>query len=271
MQWASGHFPNDLGVYSDCTDTILGNIPPSIPYGWCTGQYSVLELTDAITGMCVPEFCTEQEMQNDTVFQLLLSAPQSVFSQLTYVEGSARVHCINSSPKASEVTSVRAFFAMMGLFALLCVVATVLHVHGNSLCGHKGREGTIYANMDNTNQGVTKEGIGGSKESTMEFPVSSSSSSKWRERLVSRLVLAWNMPHNINRLVSSPPADSKLDLSPLNGVRVLAMTWVILGHTVLFGLGAYQNQFYVFSVPIKRYKKKLDHNIDSNNIKMTRT
>eukprot|EP00457_Paulinella_chromatophora_P002591 gb/GEZN01002596.1/.p1 GENE.gb/GEZN01002596.1/~~gb/GEZN01002596.1/.p1 ORF type:complete len:685 (-),score=86.95 gb/GEZN01002596.1/:357-2411(-) len=265
MQWASGHAPNDLGTFSNCDPGLAHQIPSNISYGWCTGSYRVANLAvPVVTGMCVPRYCTAQEMQNDTIFQLLIADTETIFARLLYTPGSASVNCVSDQPKPLSVASVQWCLAFVCVLALFCTAATLLAnppVRGGSSFSTSGLlPSTIESPRRQANVSLLSSPTS-YKEILSEEPPSDSCCSSFRCSphpfcyILHSFLACWSLPRNLSRLLAAPPppAPGQLDLGPLNGLRFLAMSWVILGHALIFKLAVYSNRLYVFTIPIKTF------------------
>ncbi|XP_038070285.1 nose resistant to fluoxetine protein 6-like [Patiria miniata] len=60
-----------------------------------------------------------------------------------------------------------------------------------------------------------------------------------KQNLATRLLLCFALNRNLAKLMDTKQGDKTI--GSLNGIRVISMTWVMLGHTLVFGLGSSDN------------------------------
>jgi hypothetical protein len=77
---------------------------------------------------------------------------------------------------------------------------------------------------------------------------------RYRPPLYIRVLQAFSIPRNVKHLMSPQPSTSgAVDLSSLNGIRVISMAWLILGHTMLWAYELCVSQEYLDQAVARRF------------------
>ena len=190
-------------------------------------------------GACVPSVCTSEDLETIPIQQLILAFQLPSI----YLIGNIKVNC-------SQATYDYPFMfyftiSLIGILFLLCLIGTILEILIAYSIGplflRQNKEFSVL-NINLTNGDINKDDssisllnnneneIKITKKETF-FSLCSSSISKKSNFLIIQFFLCFSIPYNINRLFSTPPSGN---LEPLNGIRVIAMMFVVLGHTFYF-------------------------------------
>ncbi|XP_032220153.2 nose resistant to fluoxetine protein 6 isoform X3 [Nematostella vectensis] len=223
-----------LGSYDECV-----SLPGS---HYCFAQFGANLKTPTVPtvrwGLCIPKQCTEEDLEIgiEAILQALNITSKffPVSDKLSGVPKS--VHCA----KPSEYTgSVIATLFVFGVILFLCFVGTgldmafdffpsspsppiIVQANGLSLSQEDVNEERV--NDDNEKLGTARPAL---SSSSMDVLIESA-----KKHVITEFFLSFSIIRNTSRIMDTnvPPGA----ITSINGMRVLSMFWVILGHTFLF-------------------------------------
>lgn len=199
-----------------------------------TGQYCPVSLdimskltTRPVTlGLCVPGNCSASDVS------ILLSIVMTLMNTTDKILGVVCEQDTNYSGGA--ITGL----VVCGIVGLLVCVGTLVDIVLRYTDGGTQKKGVIKPSNGHINNPSERTGLLSSTSVSLdENPlISSGKGNTWP--LLTSLMTSFSFIKNTEKLVRTTTASSPL--SSLNGMRVLSMWWVILGHTYVF----------VFSTPV---------------------
>ncbi|KAJ8042029.1 Nose resistant to fluoxetine protein 6 [Holothuria leucospilota] len=228
--WAwYGHFTecSNLEDFKYCLLTMIVDaavIPslkhlPAIPIEW---------------GVCAPNLCSNEDVHNSV--ETLLEYLHLTYNGLRLVNVSAAVSCVQKP----VVPYSAGFYCCISV----CAIVGVLMIVGSVIDVIKRRSASVEPILSVQSGDITplipnqENGGAGGKD----FDSSHTPDSGWR-RIIRKilsclrlLLLDFALNRNLKKLMTvSETNDRSIDC--LNGIRVLSMFWVILGHMFAFGIG----------------------------------
>lgn len=247
MAAATGKAINDLGIYSDCNKVEIAKYV----------YFELGALPMVGIGLCGPKLCAKTDYE--AILSFFLSPPSSfpssippelphipTFQALHSHQTARRLQNSAISPSSVSIhfskdevedrwgTYDGGFYVMLVFVALLVLFsagATGLDLY-RQLWGEREREREKEKTMEmegiNAETAVKGSFLSTSSEHT-EVAFQPSSPSKATE-----LLLCFSLYTNLLKLFASKPASEKNSLDIFNGVKVLSIGWVVLGHSFLF-------------------------------------
>ena len=243
MAAATGKTINDLGLYSNCNKVSiakyvyfeLGSIP-MLGIGLCGPSLCAKSDYEAIIGFLLnpssglPAFSPEEIPHLPTFRAIQRLQVGRRLQGIDISASSISIHFPKNEVEDMWGTYDGGFYVMLvfiALLVLLCAVATGLDLY-QQLGGRKDL-GKKEMEMEGINGEVEVKGsfLSTSSEHTeVAFPSTPSKPTQ--------LLLCFSLYTNLFKLFSSKPASEKNTLDLFNGVKVLSIGWVVLGHSFLF-------------------------------------
>ncbi|XP_041468383.1 nose resistant to fluoxetine protein 6-like [Lytechinus variegatus] len=171
-------------------------------------------------GLCLPDECDEKDVFNSIT---------EIIDKLEYDELSTlnpqviKVQCATSPPRAYDA----GFYSTV----ILCCVVALLMVSGSLFDVHKERQKkTREEHIEDSEallllrQDSKPNGYGSSHQHAAK-------QKKDRKGCCERFLLSFSFPRNLKQILKTDTKEGSMLC--LNGIRVISMTWVILGHTIM--------------------------------------
>ena len=244
MAAATGKTINDLGLYSDCNKVSMA----SYVY-FELGAVPMLGI-----GLCGPSLCEKADYE--AIIGFLLSPPSGLpaffptellhfplFREIRSLQAGRRLQNISISPSSISIHYSRAeaddkwgtynggFYAMLVFIVILvgvCGVATGFDLYQQQKEAKIQEKESIEMGNVNGEAKLNGSFLSVSSEHTeVSFPSSSPSKAL-------QLLLCFSFYTNLCKLLASKPAAEKNALDIFNGMKVLSIGWVVLGHSFLF-------------------------------------
>ena len=223
----SGKDLNDLGDYANCVNT------PNVSYialsiGQKDSVTGMAGVGNVYLGICGPANCTASDYQNQTVhatIQAMLDMASSMVKfNISSLFANMSVTAIdpNGGPKVT-FSSWLAFF-VVGIPTLLLLIASFRKAHEDSVRHKSDEDSLVYSH-----QGINT--VGDSENHYKALINSSSSDSEKNKPLWKKVLDCWAVQDNVKQLfwpAVNPKHDTALNV--FNGIRLLSMLWVIMGH-----------------------------------------
>eukprot|EP01102_Stenamoeba_stenopodia_P013201 TRINITY_DN4252_c0_g1_i1.p1 TRINITY_DN4252_c0_g1~~TRINITY_DN4252_c0_g1_i1.p1 ORF type:complete len:656 (-),score=116.58 TRINITY_DN4252_c0_g1_i1:75-2042(-) len=215
---ASGNALNELGKYDQCI-WVLNDKSQQVA-SLCVVNYNVDYLGQQVpfkTGLCVPTSC------NDTnLFELAEGAIMGI---------AAATNTTNILPEALNVTSVYCAKETNPPFSTGAIVMISLFAILGFLCFFGTFVDELIKYRLNAKRVFNIQGEDGTtKDDEHAQPLVHSSQHEKPQPFWVRFVRAFSITHNWSRVAAPVPGS----LNALNGLRVMSMFWIILGHTGVF-------------------------------------
>lgn len=178
---------------------------------FCTIRYTIYNYSGVVlsTGICVPLVCKE-----DDIIYSLGQVPGYEWIPEFYFTA----ECVQKNPEKLSVGGIITVF-FISILGVLFVSGTLIDIYWSrkviperKLASPKVKRFEIVDDLEET------------KNFENEIP---------KPPLFVEIITAFSFSNNWNKLLNHYPND-KTNLNPLNSLRLIAMLWVILGHTVLF-------------------------------------
>jgi len=255
------------GSYSECTKMIVGahyclasiNVPIKLNIGIAADKESV----DIAWGICAPKQCSEQDMTKllEELFSVLNRTGIRVKLKPKYPYPDAKA--VNCNKRSEYKIGVIITLSLCGLIVFLCLVGTLMDLiisfttpHSSPVNKSKGfmpiRNGSIATDhqetphVPNPNGNANHDSFGTTQHTTDDTPAIQPSpeenvtggptlpsyhQKKTKPHVVIRFFLCFSLIQNTNRIMDTQVPRGAI--TSVNGMRVLSMFWVILGHTHL--------------------------------------
>lgn len=222
-----------VGSYDECLAVSVTNGSVDNPFRpkYCQ-VYATIESTPSAMmkyGVCVPDSCkpAEIEFMINKGFHLLpvhIKGIQPAYTDCPQKEG----------------YSARALFSLIAssFFIILLVTATLYDVFVIQLDWKPTwtTEEGDKSNEIKVNYGLSRSISEGTKASSEKTPPSSTSKELGRFQ---KFLLCFSIHKNATKLFKTDLP--KGSLTSVHGIRFISMTWVILGHTYVFGMSVWSN------------------------------
>ncbi|XP_018918524.2 O-acyltransferase like protein [Cyprinus carpio] len=211
------------------------------------GQYCQVFLkqdsVEYFVGVCVPDSCTESEVQTLVVYDafdqkqisLLPPVPSILMSGSTF--GIFMTQCLSDFPHA-DLSAIVCLFVCCALLALPLIASICVAVIKRKRM-REVRPGLGFAQTSNTNQYgtlLTNGSANQSKESNAapDTTQTRDQNAENDPQSISKTVLSCLQALSVQNSSQglSGPESSGSSYSSLNGIRILSLLWIISGHTV---------------------------------------
>uniref|UniRef100_A0A8C2IIH1 O-acyltransferase like n=1 Tax=Cyprinus carpio TaxID=7962 RepID=A0A8C2IIH1_CYPCA len=211
------------------------------------GQYCQVFLkqdsVEYFVGVCVPNSCTESEVQTLVVYdafdqkQISLLPPVPSILMPDSMLGIFMTQCLSDSPHA-DLSAIVCLFVCCALLALPLIASICVAVIKRKRM-REVRPGLGFAQTSNTNQYgtlLTNGSANQSKESNAapDTTQTRDQNAENDPQSISKTVLSCLQALSVQNSSQglSGPESSGSSYSSLNGIRILSLLWIISGHTV---------------------------------------
>ena len=211
---------------------------------YCVGQYSInlkpfpSDGYNYKWGVCIPDSCSE----HDALQIANLALERTNVTQITFESMTCNMRTVPWTARAVVM------FTMIGITAFLVAVGTALDIKINLLPKwrqgkEEGKEERNSVNGDAQSlpkvDSIFRAPNDAESAGNGNLPQESANSMARRKSLVIKIFLAFSAFTNASKLLSFNQAPGTL--TSMNGLRVISINWVILGHTGLILLSAANN------------------------------
>ncbi|XP_048774347.2 nose resistant to fluoxetine protein 6-like isoform X2 [Ostrea edulis] len=189
--------------------------------------------TDLRMGICLPDVCNEADVTRmlEIVFELVYEVTNGTIINLNYV-----YHPETKFEITPELIIASVIFSIIGL---LLLVGTLYDMYiyqkmNSSEVGDVGMD--VKDDLGDVNSDTTHLMSDGSRVTVLTINYYKT----LHKRTFRKFLLTFSMSTNGSKVLSTetPPPSA---VQAVNGIRVLSMGWVILGHTYFFTLGTSKN------------------------------
>ncbi|PFX33115.1 Nose resistant to fluoxetine protein 6 [Stylophora pistillata] len=225
-----------LGSYSECTKTISDA-------QYCLAYISFNKTVPIHWGVCVPKQCSEEDVTKALQEIFSAGSNESVVSldpqPVSLIGNPSHKKPVFCSKPSEYTTGVKLTLILIGLVLLLCLVGTSLDIAFGFMKPNSApvNKSDGFMPVKEASMATDRDTISDSSNLIHSSTVVSSSSSRIlssypqepaKPNLVSRFLLCFSWIQNTNRIMDTnvPPSA----ITSINGMRVLSMWWVILGH-----------------------------------------
>lgn len=202
---------------------------------WAVGLNNGSLIAPLTQGLCVPDSCNSADMSNHVRFvtDLLLKVPEI----RRLAENRVKLQGVYCHPRPEErhpdgpaVASLSALF----VFVVIAVIATAVDMV-------LLQKQTADCDSEDFTSSSSDEPISSSVEEDSVILTSSSSNGERRRASPAiRILTSFSLYSNMKRLFSTELVRNR-EISSVNGIRFLSMSWVILCHSYLFSLTVTNN------------------------------
>lgn len=243
---ANFHSP---GFFDECKsvgrDSSFGMIPENVTFN---SQYCSLNIKAQLTGMpmplpfsfgmCVSENCSEKVLNKiiDQAMSMLLINTTSIKPHAT---------CQKNHLEFDGKAVAALLFA--GVFALLVTISTILDVLSTWMAKNDILQKTTSTNVEVLHYAHK---INSEETPLLGSPTTSVAQKNPASGCLMKFFLAFSVYSNGKKILSTKKTAGTL--GAVNGVRVLSISWVILGHIFAFIIGVVSNVGYFYTVDLKR-------------------
>ncbi|RMX37080.1 hypothetical protein pdam_00020043 [Pocillopora damicornis] len=223
-----------LGSYSECTKTISDA-------HYCLAYISLNKTVPIHWGVCAPKQCSEEDVTK-ALQEIFTGGNESIVSldpqPVSFIGDKSHKKPVFCNKPSEYTTGVKLTLILIGLVLLLCLVGTSLDIaigfmkpHSTPVNKSDGFMPVRGASMatDHDTFSDSSNLIHSSTVSSSSRPILSSLPQEpAKPNFVSRFLLCFSWIQNTNRIMDTnvPPSA----ITSINGMRVLSMWWVILGH-----------------------------------------
>ncbi|XP_022094565.1 nose resistant to fluoxetine protein 6-like [Acanthaster planci] len=240
-----GHYDECMAIegFNYCLTDLMLNVtklsehPKNSSLG--TG-FPGMETMDIKWGICVPKNCSDEDV--DAVITHLLDALQvleSVNIPRDVLQETGVVCAKN--PTIPYSAGVICTIILCGFIGALMILGALydefLKLQAKKSIHHRLREGMRqpWRLLDETDEAdVADDDVPLLKDVGTGNSINRESPSPKTQSLAARLLLCFALNRNVAKLMDTKQSDASVGC--LNGVRVISMSWVILGHTVAFSV-----------------------------------
>lgn len=237
------------GFFDECKsvgrDSSFGMIPENVTFN---SQYCSLNIIAKITGMpmplpftfgiCVSENCSEIDLD-----KIIYQAMSMLLINTTSITPYAT--CQKNHLEFDGKAVAALVFA--GFFALLVTISTILDVLTTWMAKNEIFQKTTSTNVEVLNYAHK---IHSEETPLLGSPTTSVVQVNPASGCLMKFFLAFSVYSNGKKILSTKKTAGTL--GAVNGVRVLSISWVILGHIFAFIIGVVSNVGYFYTVDLKR-------------------
>ncbi|XP_067662096.1 nose resistant to fluoxetine protein 6-like [Haliotis asinina] len=254
---------NFLGSYEECvgvkaTETIKNVTEPLFNGKYCKASIplqpnapdptpNMPSFTDINIGLCFPDSCSGEDVTlilNDMLDLVLEQL--NITTQFRVRRSVCQEENLEWDTKAIAVFVVAMVFVALMVFGTIYDIVVIqlprwymLAAEANGLLN--GTDTYSSLNIKHKQEETTPL-IG--EKGKVEF-------SQPQPSLCGKILLSFSVYTNASKMLSTK--QSAGSLTAINGIRFLSMTWVILGHTYVFGLSSVDNFISYFPDVVKRF------------------
>ncbi|XP_070533919.1 nose resistant to fluoxetine protein 6-like [Ptychodera flava] len=217
-QWEVTYVFKTWGLFDTCRDVK--------PYGNRTfgGKYCMAYMDVGLQwAVCFPDSCSNEDVA------LLITASR--------LGSTGNVDCAEDLAfRAGDYIAI----VICSIIAGLMVLGTAYDVIWHWNLKRKIKRSEEIANMDTIKQELIKN-----KSAIDELK-------KKRPGVLGRILISFSVVANGRKILSTSSGGSGT-ISSINGIRVISMMWIVLGHTIIFSSGVWDNNRYVLEIVYKRF------------------
>ncbi|XP_069136396.1 nose resistant to fluoxetine protein 6-like [Argopecten irradians] len=214
---------NWLGSYEGCIQAVspVNNITKrQIKGRYCMTATQIGKTSEYLsTALCVPHSCSDVDLNVWlATFHGLIDQPQKTIAA-----------CEKPVP---YTPGTKVALAVCGIVALLVVIGTVIDIAVTYKSNQKQEDNrTSNRDADIIEAGSTTERETSQKASNQDQQPNQCSTD-WRTGRLYQGIIAFSLVTNTRKLMST--SNSTGQLTSVNGIRVLSMFWIVLGHTFMY-------------------------------------
>lgn len=261
---AAGKFPSGLllgnaqwiGTYGECIGTSSEKSKSQKLYNSTVlGEYCLVNIGDGTSttdlqkvelhlGICIPQTCSSTDAK--ALVNTVIGSISPIYAT------DADCHDNSALPLDSGAAAVITILCVLGVLLLLGTCFDVIRNHrhqllivnsdtehdqdgdddDDSLLDHGAEQGDQH---DIVVQSLGTNGV--SSETLLTF----SPKQTQPRGCTYHFLIAFSILANAKKILSLEPRETNRNLQALHGIRFLSMSWVILGHTYLFGITSASN------------------------------
>ncbi|XP_022325908.1 O-acyltransferase like protein-like [Crassostrea virginica] len=238
------------GFFDECKNVgrykVFGMIPQNVTF---VSQYCSLNVLTRLPispvplafsfGLCVSERCSEIDL-DIMIYKAMQMLRINSSSIIPYVT------CQKNHPEMDSKAVAALVFA--GFYALLVTISTVVDVLSTWMV----KNNLFDSASTSTNADVLRYAHKTSSEETplLGSPATDIAQVNPKSGCLMKIFLAFSVYSNGKKLLSTKKTPGTL--GAVNGVRVLSISWVILGHVFAFVISVVSNIGYSYTIDIKK-------------------
>ncbi|CAC5409716.1 unnamed protein product [Mytilus coruscus] len=222
---------------------------------YCLGSFLITGIPNPVTqadgvsvkiGMCIPDTCTKEEelvmlsAEGELENLLMMSILIPVVPKLT----NNRIYAYDltcQEPGRKLDTRAIALISVCSVFVVVMTIATIYDIITRHILKHnKTSKYTVNSSTNETQETDAIKGEANSKNadipavfSTREQSIKEEDKPTNEHGILGQLLLSFSVYTNGSKILSTN--QSAGTLTAINGIRFISMTWIILGHTFVFG------------------------------------
>ncbi|XP_035828396.1 nose resistant to fluoxetine protein 6 [Aplysia californica] len=235
---------NFVGNYKQCRAVSAPPDPEAFSKGF-KGAYTVVSLSlggplmKASWGLCFPDTCKQWQiwvLMNDTLAALNLTNKVS----LSGVEIRTDKREITTATTLSIV-----ILSIIGFFMIVGTIYDIIFIQRPLWAASRNQQADLLTNDNEKSRNGYRSIVESTEVSRGEtIPLVGTPERKTEPGKLTKAVLAFSVYTNASKFLSTyqPPGS----FGAIHGIRFLSMTWVILGHTYIFGMSGFLNPTVLF-------------------------
>ncbi|KAL5011558.1 hypothetical protein ScPMuIL_010109 [Solemya velum] len=201
-----------------------------------------------VIGLCVPDTCSESDVLN------LIREGLSLIPISSFPEASKVVCQDGTIEYTTGAIVVIVVLSLLGSVLFLGTAYDVIFIQSNF-------DSRDYISSKKNNLSVTDDMADGGPNEEIHYKIPDEQTSllgnkvpaetKYQPGYCGRILLAFSVYTNASKILNTK--QSAGSIRALNGIRVMSMTWVLLGHSYSFGITITENVLPYFMVQFKRW------------------